>query len=65
MSMQPQSRPQPSPEITAAVLAMYRGRCAPLPVVIRDELGELFADEQFAAGFGVRHGPGAVRERPV
>jgi transposase len=58
MSMQPQSWPQPSPEITAAVVAMYRGRRAPLPVVIRDELGELFADEQFAAGFGVRGRPG-------
>jgi hypothetical protein len=26
---------------------MYGGRRAPLPVLIRDELGELFADEQF------------------
>jgi transposase len=37
---------------------MYRGRRAPLPVVIRDELGELFADEAFAAAFGVRGRPG-------
>ncbi|MCW2638271.1 MAG: hypothetical protein JWP76_577 [Dactylosporangium sp.] len=57
MSMQPERWPQPSQEITAAVLAMYRGRRAPLPVVIRDELGELFADEQFAVGFGVRGRP--------
>lgn len=55
--MQPQSWPQPSDEIVAAVTAMYRGRRAPLPVVIRDELGELFADEQFAAAFGARGRP--------
>jgi hypothetical protein len=54
MSMRPQPWPEPSDEIVAAVRKMYRGRRAPLPVVIRDELGELFADEQFATGFGVR-----------
>jgi transposase len=58
MSMRPQPWPEPSDEIVAAVRKMYRGRRAPLPVVIRDELGELFADEQFAAGFGVRGRPG-------
>lgn len=58
MSMQPQPWPEPSPEVVAAVRVMYRKRRAPLPVVVRDELGELFADEQFAAGFGVRGRPG-------
>jgi hypothetical protein len=56
--MQPQPWPQPAEEITAAVPAMYRRRRAPLPVVIRDELGELFADEQFAVAFGARGRPG-------
>jgi transposase len=54
MSMQPQPWPGPSPDVAAAVRAMYRRRRAPLAVVVRDELGELFADERFAAGFGVR-----------
>jgi IS5 family transposase len=58
MSVQPVPWPQPSKEIVAAVRGMYRGRRAPLPVVVRDELGELFADEQFAAAFGVRGRPG-------
>lgn len=58
MSMQPQRWPQPSEEIAAAVLAMYGGRRAPLPVVIRDELGELFSDEQFTIAFGARGRPG-------
>ena len=58
MSMQPRSWPQPSPEVVAAVRAMYRRRRAPLAVVIRDELGELFADADFAAGFEVRGRPG-------
>jgi transposase len=38
---------------------MYRGRReVPLPVRIRDELGELFADAEFAVGFGKRGKPG-------
>jgi transposase len=56
--MQPQPWPEPSDEITAAVRKMYGGRRAPLPVVIRDELGEVFTDEGFAAAFGVRGRPG-------
>jgi hypothetical protein len=56
--MQPQPWPEPAQEITEAVLTMYAGRQAPLPVVVRDELGELFADEQFAEAFGVRGRPG-------
>jgi transposase len=58
MSVQPAPWPQPSPQIAAAVGRMYRGRRAPLAVVIRDELGELYADEVFAAAFGVRGRPG-------
>jgi transposase len=56
--MQPVPWPAPSQEIAAAVQAMYRGRRAPLAVVVRDELGELYADEAFAAAFGVRGRPG-------
>ncbi|WP_164835828.1 hypothetical protein [Actinacidiphila soli] len=38
---------------------MYAGkREVPLPVRVRDELGELFADAQFAAAFGQRGRPG-------
>ncbi len=56
--MQPQPWPEPAEEITNAVLAMYAGREAPLPVVVRDELGELFADAEFAEAFGIRGKPG-------
>jgi hypothetical protein len=58
MSLQPQPWPEPSDEITAAVRKMYGGRRSPLPVVIRDELGELFTDDGFAVGFGIRGKPG-------
>lgn len=58
MSVQPAPWPRPSKEIVAAVRGMYRGRRAPLPVVIRDELGEVFADKAFAVAFGVRGRPG-------
>jgi IS5 family transposase len=58
MSVQPRPWPEPSDEISAAVRKMYGGRRAPLPVVIRDELGEVFTDEVFAAAFGVRGRPG-------
>jgi transposase len=50
--------PEPSAEIAAAVRAMYSGRELPLPVAIRDQLGELFADEAFGAGFTARGKPG-------
>jgi len=56
MSMQP--RPWPRvPEQTAAVAraAFPKGTLA---IRVRDELPELFADEQFAAAFGVRGRPG-------
>jgi transposase len=58
MSLRPRPWPEPAGEIAAAVRSMYRGRRAPLPVVIRDELGEVFADEQFAASFADRGTPG-------
>jgi IS5 family transposase len=58
MSLQPQPWPEPAEEISNAVQAMYAGRRAPLPVVIRDELGELFADAEFAAAFADRGTPG-------
>lgn len=51
--------PEPAPEVAAAIRAMYSGkRQAPLPVQIRDRLGELFSDVEFAAGFGIRGRPG-------
>lgn len=59
MSVQPRPWPQPSPQIVAAVAAMYRGRRErPLPVVVRDQLGEWLCDAQFAGAYGVRGKPG-------
>jgi transposase len=59
MSVQPQPWPQPAPEIVAAVAAMYRGkRERPLPVMVRDKLGEWLSDEQFAGAYGTRGKPG-------
>ena len=56
MSVQPRS--WPAPEVAAAVRAVYRRREPPLPVVVRDRLGEVFPDAEFAPGFGVRGRPG-------
>lgn len=59
MSVQPQPWPEPVPEIAVAIRAMYGGRReVPLPVRVRDELGELFADAEFADAFGRRGRPG-------
>jgi transposase len=58
MSMQPSPWPEPAPEVAAAVRAVYRRRQPPLPVTIRDRLGELFGDGEFAAAFGTRGRPG-------
>jgi transposase len=58
MSVQPQSWPEPAPEIVAAVRAAYRRREVPLPVSVRDRLGEVFPDAEFAPAFGVRGRPG-------
>jgi len=54
MSLQPRPWPEPAEEVTRSVLGMYAGRRAPLPVVVRDELGELFADAEFADAFADR-----------
>ncbi|KAA9375277.1 hypothetical protein F5972_28365 [Microbispora cellulosiformans] len=59
MPLQPRSWPEPVPEVARAIRAMYRGkRQPPLPVRVRDELGELFADAQFAGAFGAEGEPG-------
>lgn len=54
MSLRPQPWPEPSGEITRAVLAIYAGRRAAMPIAVRDESGELFADEQFVSAFADR-----------
>jgi transposase len=54
MSLLPQPWPEPDDEVARVVAAIYAGRRKPLPVAVRDELGELFADEQFTAGFSDR-----------
>src|SRR5258708_10586768 len=59
MSVGPQPWPQPAPQLAEAVAAMYRGkRERPLPVLVRDKLGEWLADDQFAGAYGVRGKPG-------
>jgi transposase len=60
MSMQPAPWPEPDPQITAAIKAMYGSRKTerPLAVEIRDRLGQWLADEEFAAAFGIRGRPG-------
>jgi hypothetical protein len=54
MSMESQPWPGPAPEVIKAVRAKYSRREVPLPVAVRDRLGELFADEQFAAAVADR-----------
>src|SRR6266487_288845 len=59
MSMQPGPWPEPAEEITRAVRAIYGGRReVPLPVHVRDQLGEVFCDGEFAEAFGTRGRPG-------
>src|SRR6266853_1382810 len=59
MCVQPVPWPEPDPQVVAAVAAMYRGRReGPLPVLVRDKLGEWLADEQFAGAYGTRGEPG-------
>ncbi|MFF3159644.1 transposase [Streptomyces sp. NPDC057910] len=48
--MEPQ--PWPAPEVARAVRAKNYGRQVPLPVAVRDRLGELFPDAEFADAFG-------------
>lgn len=56
MSLQPRGWPE-VPEVTARVArAAFPKGC--LAVRVRDELGPLFADDEFAAAFGVRGRPG-------
>ena len=38
--------------VVRVVRAKNYGRQVPLPVAVRDRLGELFPDEEFAAAFG-------------
>jgi len=59
VSVVPQPWPQPAAQLAEAVAAMYRGkRERPLPVLVRDRLGEWLSDEQFADAYGVRGKPG-------
>jgi hypothetical protein len=60
MCMQPAAWPEPDPQIAAAIGAMYGARktARPLPVLVRDRLGEWLEDEKFAAAFGTRGRPG-------
>ncbi len=59
MCVQPVPWPEPDPQVVAAVAAMYRGRReGPLPVLVRDKLGEWLADEQFAGAYRTRGKPG-------
>jgi len=58
MSIRPEPWPQ-IPEATARAARAAAGRGAvPLAMRVRDELGELFADGEFAEAFGVRGRPG-------
>jgi transposase len=57
--VQPVAWPEPDSQVAAAVAVMYRGRRErPLPVLVRDKLGEWLADEQFAGAYGTRGKPG-------
>src|ERR1039458_3128369 len=59
MSVVPPPWPLPAPQVAEAVAAMYRGkRERPLPVMVRDKLGEWLSDEQFAGAYGTRGKPG-------
>ena len=55
-----QPRPWPKvPELTAQVARAVAARGPyPLAMRVRDELGELFADAEFAEAFGARGRPG-------
>src|SRR5450631_4825990 len=59
VSVVPQPWPEPDPQVAADIASMYRGkRERPLPVLVRERLGEWLADEQFAGAYGVRGKPG-------
>lgn len=58
MSMRPRPWPK-APELTAQVARAVAARGPyPLAMRVRDELGELFADAEFAEAFGARGRPG-------
>jgi transposase len=58
VSVQPRPWPQ-IPEMTAKVARAASAKGAyPLAMRVRDELGELFADAEFAAAYGTRGRPG-------
>jgi transposase len=63
--MQPVPWPEPDPQITAAIRAMYGSRETgrPLAVEVRDRLGQWLGDEDFAAAFGIRGRPGWAPSR--
>lgn len=46
------------PQVAAAVRVAYRRRDPPLPVTVRDRVGELFPDAEFAPAFRIRGRPG-------
>jgi transposase len=50
--MEPRPWPEPAPEVAWAVRVKNYGRRVPLPVAVRERLGELFPDEVFALAFG-------------
>jgi hypothetical protein len=56
MCVQPVAWPEPDPQVAAAIAAMHGARKTerPLPVLIRERLGQWLADEEFAATFGIR-----------
>ncbi|WP_254706610.1 hypothetical protein [Streptomyces lunaelactis] len=61
MSMPPGPWPQ-VPELTAQVARSVAARgLYPLAMRVRDELGELFTDAEFAEAFGARGRPGCRR----
>lgn len=56
MSVEPMPWPEPAGEVARAVRAKNYGRKTPLAVAVRDRLGELFPDQEYAQAFG-RTGP--------
>src|SRR5574341_652991 len=58
VSVQPRPWPKPADVVVAAVRAKYARRQAPLAVQVRDRLGELFPDAEFASAFAGRGRPG-------
>jgi transposase len=58
VSVQPRPWPKPADAIVAAVRAKYARRPVPLAVQVRDRLGELYPDAEFASAFGDRGRPG-------